>query len=191
MRFCAFAYGIAIATALSVMPLEFVSVLAQADYYPSAMIAQSRAPRLLGAHTTADGVALRYARYSFTIELPPTALNPVQKIQLQQRTGTEQIEFRLAESSAFLGTSRRRGEALGLTEVVADPETAKLTLTLARAVQPGETVTVQVRPERNPRYGGEYGFGVTVFPTLDATEGLYLGPGRLRFYERDWDFPWP
>lgn len=51
-------------------------------------------------------------------------------------------------------------------------------------VPPATTVTLRLRPERNPRISGIYLFGVTAYPTA-AKRGQFLGYGRLHFYDRD------
>ncbi|MEM8642415.1 MAG: DUF2808 domain-containing protein [Cyanobacteria bacterium P01_G01_bin.54] len=157
---------------------------------PPLQVAQSRAPRLISAYATNDTVWVRHSRYYFSIELPPTVLNPVQKIQLQQRTGIRQISLRPEESIAFLGTSRRKGEVVDIANIEWNRDQAQIELILAEPVQASKIVTVGLRPVRNPRYSGEYSFGVTVFANPEAEEGLYLGPGRLHFYARDFDFRW-
>lgn len=47
-------------------------------------------------------------------------------------------------------------------------------------VEPGNTVLIAIKPQRNPSTGGVYLFGVTAYPTGENSSGLYLGSGRIR-----------
>ena len=72
-----------------------------------------------------------------------------------------------------------------LENVSQDEETGAITVIFANPIPPGTTFTVRLKPKRNPDLGGVYLFGVTAFPWGEKPDGLYLGAGRLQFYQGD------
>jgi hypothetical protein len=138
-----------------------------------------RAPQLLEARTTNNRVRSRFAKYYITLATPPNA-RPLQAVQLDQRTGGEAIALRLDDIRVWLN-----GEAIALDSHSGNGHNEPLTLTLTFAdpIPPDSTITIQLRPRYNPRWGGEYSYGVTVL--MEGDFSLYLGPARLRFYEGD------
>ena len=142
----------------------------------------TKAPRLLGASTTYSGVRVRYAKYYFNVEIPKDAGNHLQQIVIAQRQGQEEIEFRLDETVAYLGTNRNKEEQIAIAEVIQNEETGEIKVILENPIPPDTTFTVALKPRRNPFFDGVYLFGVTVFPQGDDPTGLYLGAGRLQFY---------
>lgn len=119
--------------------------------------------------------------YYFTVELPVTAGEPLQRVTFSQTEGTEHIRFDLKHSSAFEGTRDRRGSKLALKLVKSDP-TQPVTVTFDPPVPPGKTVTIGLRTVRNPLFDGIYLFSVTAFPAGEQANGQFLGFGRLQFY---------
>lgn len=140
-------------------------------------------PRLIKVSTTLDGVWAWGATYYFTLTLPENAGNPLQKVIISQRRGEENIRFQNDKIFAFEGTPSDKGKILALATSTENDETAPITVTFTPPVPPGITLTVGLQPKRNPRFGGTYLFGVTVFPVGEKSRGLYLGVGRLFFYE--------
>lgn len=136
-----------------------------------------RAPQILGARTTNNRVRSRFAKYTITLATPPDA-RPLEAIQLEQRTGGDAIRLRLEETRVWVND-----EEVAIASYSGNGYSEPLRLTFADPIPPDSTITVQLRPRYNPRWSGEYSFGVTVILAEDFT--LYLGPARLRFYERD------
>jgi hypothetical protein len=66
-----------------------------------------------------------------------------------------------------------------LAAVRGDSKPGEVTLMFDTPVEPGKTVTIAVKPKRNPSIGGVYLFGITAYPTGDHSPGLYLGSGRI------------
>jgi hypothetical protein len=60
--------------------------------------------------------------------------------------------------------------------------TGEITIAFEQPVQPGQTVTVAVKSEANPTFGGVYLFGVTAYPAGESSLGQFLGYGRINFY---------
>jgi hypothetical protein len=179
-------FGTTLALAASIWGIT--APLTQAVQSPDGTVSFEKSPRLIGATTTYNQTDVWGATYYFTLELPADAGEPLQQITINQRQGFDQIRFDLEDSRAFEGTRRNKGERLNLTEVTKDAETGAISVTLDPPVAPGTTVTIGLRPVRNPWTGGVYLFGVTAFPAGDKPYGLYLGVGRLHFYDNDSDF---
>ena len=141
------------------------------------------APRLTRAATTnlsRNGPST----YHFTIEVPENADEALQAVTISQKDNPVYINFALDKSNAFMGDSLAGGPNLELADIGGDVSVNPndITVVFDEPVQPGETVTVKLRAERNPSRGGIYLFGVTAFPEGENSSGLYIGSGRLQFY---------
>ncbi|MBE9166316.1 DUF2808 domain-containing protein [Pleurocapsales cyanobacterium LEGE 06147] len=164
-------------------------------YYPmtAAMpLAQQRSffrksPRLLNATTTFSSVRAWGATYYFTIQLPHDAGDSLGKIAIAQRQAPDEISFYLDRTVAFEGTHRRKGETLNIESVTQDEQTGTIAVTFVPPIPAGTTLTVGLRPKRNPDYSGVYLFGVTTVPAGKNPHSLYLGVGRLTFYRGSGD----
>lgn len=140
-------------------------------------------PSLVSATTTFNDVYMWGATYYFTLNVPPNAGEPLERITIAQQEGIDDIEFDLEESRAFEGRRGNKGKRIAIGGVSRDDEKRSLSVTFDPPVPPGKTVTIALNPVRNPRYGGVYLFGVTAFPAGEKTYGQFLGFGRLHFYE--------
>ncbi len=180
--------GATLAAVASFWGVAIVST--QAVQLADGTVAFEKPPNLLNATTTYNSTYVWGATYYFTLELPANAGEPLQRVTIQQRQGFDDIEFELKDTRAFEGTPRRKGEKLTLKEVMRDDQTKTISVSFDIPVQPGKTFTIGLRPDRNPAVGGAYIFGVTAFPAGEKSYGLYLGVGRLQFYEPDRLFPW-
>ncbi len=147
-----------------------------------------KAPDLISATTTYNETDVWGARYYFTLSIPENAGEALERVTINQRQGFEEIEFKLKDTQAFVGTPRHKDERLTLKDVTKDPQSPTISVTFDPPVKPGTTVTLELRPVRNPRFSGVYIFGVTAFPAVENPYGLYLGVGRLQFYDRRPDF---
>ena len=176
------ALAIATANIVSFSIVSFSSLPLQSQELPATF--QGRAPRIEEIRSSSSRTYSNRAKYYFTVTLPDTAATPLQTLIIQQRGGQERIRFKLEETTAFIGTSGDRGEPLSIQSAVYDESTFAVAVELAEAVPPGTTVTLRLKPRRNPRWGGVYGFGVAVLPPGENGRELYLGARQLRFYER-------
>lgn len=140
-------------------------------------------PRLLDATTTFNSVRAWGAKYYFTIALPENLGEPLGKLAIQQRQGGDTINFNVDKTFAFTGTRADKGDDLSIKTANLDEETNTISLVFDPPIPPGTTFTVGLKPKRNPDFGGVYLFGVTAFPVGEKPEGLYLGVGRLSFYD--------
>jgi hypothetical protein len=138
-------------------------------------------PRLLKALTTMNGVNTWGATYYFTVEIPITAGEPLQRVLIQQTEGFAEISFSSDHITAYAEDDRQKTR-LPLGDVQVNPQDHRLSITFDPPVAPGKTVVLRLVPDRNPSTPGVYLFGVTAFPAGEATHGQFLGYGRLQFY---------
>ena len=144
-------------------------------------VAFAKPPQLLDAITTFRAVRARGAKYYFTLSLPQTAEESLQKITVNLRQGADDINYRLDKTIAAVGKARNRTEPIAIESTTFDAETETVTVTFARPIAPGTTFTVGLRPQQNPDFGGTYLFGITAFPAGEKSLGIYLGAARLQF----------
>jgi Protein of unknown function (DUF2808) len=147
-------------------------------------------PSLVEVITTFKGVNVWGATYYFTINVPANAGESLQRVTITQREGVENIRYDLDDTSAFVGTGDRKRARLTLGSVTRERETRTVSVNFDPPVTPGQTITIALRPVKNPSFSGVYLLGVTVFPVGEKSHGQFLGFGRLQFYNegRSW-FP--
>ena len=157
----------------------------QAVQLADGTVAFAHPPKLIDTITTFRSVRARGAKYYFTMFLPETAEESVQKITINLRQGGDDIEYKLDKTIAAVGTARDKKEEIAIAETTFNEETETVTVIFAEPVSAGTTFTVGLRPKRNPRYGGTYQFGVTAFPAGEKSQGIFLGSARLQFDDTD------
>ncbi len=139
-------------------------------------------PSLLKTTTTQSGTRVWGATYYFTLRVPETAGEPLQQVAIAQREGADTIRYDLDETFAFVQSEAQPRTQIPVGEVTADRKARTVTVNFDPPVAPGQTVTIGLRPVRNPGVSGVYLFGVTAFPAGEAAYGQFLGYGRLHFY---------
>ncbi|MFQ4141276.1 DUF2808 domain-containing protein [Chlorogloeopsis sp. ULAP02] len=145
-------------------------------------LVSAQAPRLLSAETTYNQTSVREATYYFTLTVPESASAPLQQVSVTQIRGLEAIGFDERNSTAFEGTGDRRGQKLGITLAKSDRQQRTATITFDQPVAPGKTITIGLKPLRNPNYEGVYLFQVQTLPTGKQTDNYVIGTARLQFY---------
>lgn len=151
----------------------------------------ARAPLLDNATTTENTTLVSTSTYYFTLNVPGDAGEPLGQVVINQKDGdsaVRRIRYDTDETRAFTGTPGDRGEAVPV-QTSFDRDTQTVTVTFDQPIAPGTVVTIGLEPDRNPRLGGVYLFGVTAYPAGASASGQFLGYGRLQFYERDSEFP--
>ncbi|MGG6262974.1 DUF2808 domain-containing protein [Leptolyngbya sp. AN03gr2] len=143
-----------------------------------------RSPRLVRSFTSRP-ISRFPSTYEFTITVPENAGAPLQAVTISQNS-TEGVEFDPSKSVAFLGDRYGVGAQLPLSGIGGTESSSprKSTIVFNQPVQPGSTVTIALEAKRNPNSGGIYLFGVTAHPVGDKADGLFLGYGRLTFYDQ-------
>ena len=193
-------------TAIALLPIFALPVfvgsnqnLVSSDFLtPSAEAVQLRdgktyfvqLPFLLGAETTINRIYSWNATYYFAIALPQNMGEPLQKLEIAQTEGFDNVDFYSNETIAYLQSSSGERVAISSkTEVLPsqDRDRQKVTITFNPPISPSNELNsklvVGLRPVRNPRYDGVYLFGVTAFPQGDRPNSQFLGYGRLSFYD--------
>jgi hypothetical protein len=133
----------------------------------------NRFPVLTRASTDQNSSTYNYARYSFVVLVPPDSGESLGSllIGIPQRIpvpDSERVQVVDGE-----------GRPVPLSAVQTDGD--RVRLTFAQPVAPGNQVSVQFYPMRNPRIGGTYLFGVTAFPAGPTPRGQFIAYGRLQF----------
>jgi hypothetical protein len=124
--------------------------------------------------------------YYFTVPLPAGAGEALGALQIQQVRGVDRsFGFLVERSRAFQGEPRREGPPVPV-EVQFDPATRLFEIRFPQPVAPGQTVTLALRPQRNPGQADTYLFAVTAFPAGPEPEATPVGFARMPIYD-----PWP
>jgi hypothetical protein len=153
---------------------------------PDGRVAFAQPPQLISSTVTRNEVLVPGATYYFTVAVPEDAGEPLWRVAVTQQHGMtshRRVRFEPEESFAFAGTRDDHGEALSLTKTSYNQDTQTIAVTFDPPVAPGTTVTLGLRPVRNPERNGVYLFGLTVFPPSKMAAGQFLGYGRFNFYE--------
>ena len=164
------------------LALNLISYPAQAVVFPDGRVSFDKSPVLIDAMTTFNSIYVWGATYYFTINLPDSAGEPLQKLVISQRQAPETIDFYVNDTVAFNGTHSKKQEKLNL-QANYDEETGGIAIIFDPPIPPGTTFTVGLKPKRNPDFSGVYLFGVTAFPTGEKPLSLYLGVRSLSFYD--------
>lgn len=149
---------------------------------PDGTAAFNKGPDLVDVFSTFSQVRVWGAKYYFTLKVPETSDEPLGKVVIQQRQGQDTIEFTLNQTIAFNGTHNDKGQKIPLASVVRNDDNS-IAVVFETPVSPGSLLTIGLFPKKNPDFGGVYLFGVTAFPAGEKAQGLYLGVGRLQFYD--------
>lgn len=139
-------------------------------------------PQLVESATTFNGVSIPAAKYYFTISLPEQAGEPLSRVVFQQQPNPDPINFYPDQTFAFFGYRRNRGEQIALQSVNWDRDMGKITVVFVESIPPGQTVTIMLKPWRNPDVSGVYQFRVFAFPLGDNAQAMDLGVARFQFY---------
>ena len=142
----------------------------------------SRHPQLLESSTTFNSVSIPAAKYYFTIALPDVAGSSLSKVVFQRQDSPDPIDFVLDKTEAFTGDRQQRGQAIPLNPTEFNQETGQLTVNFATPITPGETVTIRLKPVKNPDMPGVYQFRIFAFPAGAKAQSMDLGIARFQFY---------
>jgi hypothetical protein len=121
------------------------------------------------------------ATYSFEIKVPEGAGASLQAVRVSQTSGVNIISFENSQSRAYLGNRVAKAQSIPLAQVGGGKEETGVLIPFETPVPPGNTVTITLQVERNPRVQGIYQFGVTAFPVGDSNNGIYLGTERVNY----------
>ena len=141
-----------------------------------------KSPRLIRTAASRSSVNSP-SSYQFTIEVPRDAGEALSAVTISPKDHADKINFDVSSSEAFMGDSFAGGTNLSLANIGGSQidGSNEVTVVFDKPVQPGNTITVSLKTNRNPRIPGVYLFGVTAFPEGENSPGLYLGSGRFHF----------
>lgn len=144
-----------------------------------------RPPSLVRTTTTNPATGFS-STYEFTLTVPVDAGAPLQAVTISQPDVAEIVAFDIGKSLAFASDRYGVGTRLPLASTggIESENDKQTTIVFDPPVQPGTTVTIALKVKQNPSMGGTYLFGVTAYPTGDNPIGLFLGQGRLTFYNQ-------
>lgn len=166
-------------TLLTITALGTISTVGQGTAFARSIAGVGTQSQLMNSRSSFSTRSAP-ARYFFTVYVPETA-QPLKAIKVKKILGVDDIAFRQDTSKAFIGTSTN-GTPLPLASVGGSGEENTLTVAFDQPVQPGSTVTIAVRPRRNPNTDGVYLFQITGFTTDSTAPGQDLGVSRIHVY---------
>ncbi len=173
------------ALALSLGLWGTVSLTARAIQLTDGTVFFASPPRLEGASVSQNAAYFGGASYFFTLTVPETAGEPLQKVMIAPEVNVSRAYFDLSETQAYEGTRRRSGAKLPIRDVTITPENRGVTVTFDPPVPAGKTITIELYADRNPDTGGVYLYGITAYPAGEKAHGQFLGYGRIHIYDRD------
>ncbi|MBD2020839.1 DUF2808 domain-containing protein [Leptolyngbya sp. FACHB-36] len=136
-----------------------------------------RVPRLVRTATDNLQTYIAGATYEFTLSVPADAGAPLEAVTIAPDAATE---FDVSRSVAYVNGSRSATLAS-----VGGPQSTNsnaATIVFDPPIQPGQTVTISLKAQRNPDREGTRLFGITAYPAGENGVGQFLGFGRLTFY---------
>jgi hypothetical protein len=117
-------------------------------------------------------------RYKFTIEVPQDAGEALKSVKITQKKSFDTVMFNADKTEVSLG-SKIVNDKISLAAMTGESQPGETIIVFDTPIEPGNTVTISVKPKQNPSKGGVYLFGVTAYPTGENSPGLYLGSGRI------------
>lgn len=141
--------------------------------------------RLTDSFATRNLVSDGNVTYYLTFDFPAEAVEPLDRVVVSLDQGRDpRFRYDLGATAAFVETPSGR-VPLPLGAVTQDPDTQALTVAFDPPAPAGATITLALRPNRNPRFAGVYLFGVTAYPVGQTVRSTFMGYARLSFFERD------
>jgi hypothetical protein len=145
-------------------------------------------PKLTRTFVSKKTVSVLGPTYAFTLQVPQDASEDLGRIVIRQTQGADQTWYQsLHEIRTFQGTVQDQGRNFAIAAVDIDPESNVITVDLDETVAPGETVTLILRPNHNPRRTGTYLFTLHVFPSGRKPAGQFVETIRVQIDERNRD----
>ena len=116
------------------------------------------------------------------VEVPQNVGEALKSVKITQKEDMDTIIFREDQTLASMGNNLA-GANIPLAAVGGESQPGETTIVFDTPVEPGNTVTISVKPKQNPFTGGVYLFGITAYPAGENSQGLYLGSGRIHIYD--------
>jgi len=123
------------------------------------------------------------SQYYFTVTLPANAGAGLGGMVIQQTRGTDRnFQFFPNQTTAFVGTPRRAGKTFPV-QAVFDNASRTMTVTFLEPPQPGQTITLSLVPQNNPRWADTYMFAVQALPAGPNPVAASLGYATMNIYD--------
>ena len=123
------------------------------------------------------------SQYYFTVTLPANAGAGLGGMVIQQTRGADRnFQFFPNQTTAFLGTPRREGKAFPV-QAQFDNASRTMTVTFPQPPQPGQTITLTLVPQNNPRWADTYMFAVQALPAGPNPVAASLGYATMNIYD--------
>jgi hypothetical protein len=104
------------------------------------------------------------ATYYFTVTLPERAGAGLGGLTIQQTRGVDRsFQFAPERTEAFVGLPRREGARIPV-QAQFDDQARRVTVQFPEPPQPGQTITVALKPWNNPFQADTYMFAVQALP---------------------------
>ena len=121
--------------------------------------------------------------YYFTLTLPEQAGAALGGLEIQQTRGVDtQFPFMAERTRAFVGLPRREGPAIPV-QAVFHAASRRVSVSFPEPPQPGQTITVALRPWYNPSQADTYMFAVQALPAGPNPVPASLGFATMPIYE--------
>ena len=123
------------------------------------------------------------AVYYFTVTLPEQAGAGLGGLVIQQTRGVDRsFQFAPGRTQAFLGLPRREGASIPV-QAQFDQNERRITVQFLQPPQPGQTVTVALKPWNNPFQSDTYMFSVQAVPAGPNPVPASLGFATMPIFD--------
>ena len=123
------------------------------------------------------------AVYYFTVTLPEQAGAGLGGLVIQQTRGVDRsFQFAPGRTQAFLGLPRREGASIPV-QAQFDQNERRITEQFLQPPQPGQTVTVALKPWNNPFQSDTYMFSVQAVPAGPNPVPASLGFATMPIFD--------
>jgi len=123
------------------------------------------------------------AVYYFTLTLPEQAGAGLGGLVIQQTRGIDRsFQFAPGRTQAFLGRPRREGASIPV-QAQFDQNERRITVQFLQPPQPGQTVTVALKPWNNPFQSDTYMFSVQALPAGPNPVPASLGFATMPIFD--------
>ncbi|MBC8122260.1 MAG: DUF2808 domain-containing protein [Gemmatimonadaceae bacterium] len=148
-----------------------------AGQLPSGETFFERSPFLTRASTNNNSAAYNIARYSFEVRVPADSGEPLGTLAITLPSRAGRITF---PEPGMVSAVDGAGQPVPF-KFQKDGQTFRLTF--ERPIPPGQRLTIQLYPMRNPRIGGRYAFAFEAAPAGPSPRAQFIGFGEFILIE--------
>jgi len=123
------------------------------------------------------------ATYYFTVTLSEQAGAGLGGLVIQQTRGVDRsFQFAADRTRAFVGLPRREGAVIPVQAAFSQEE-RRITVQFPQPPQPGQTITVALKPWNNPFQADTYMFAVQALPAGPEPVAASLGFATMQIFD--------